>query len=359
MEEYFNHPNISQSKLKALLIHPRAFSNEREQDLYFEEKKHFTIGSAVDFCLTQSGENFDEVYHVSNLENKPSDTIKSIVKQVFDHCLEAYNLNVRDLGPISAYGNAVLDSCNEHNYQNRWNDQTRINKVCEHYEYWEDLKASYGKTILSQEEKTLIDTIVMSLRTSENTSKYFNASNTVYQLGIYFNHMDVHCKALLDMVIMDEEAKTIQPIDIKTMGDYTVKFPVSLRQRRYDIQAAFYTKALRYAYPEYKILNFKFIVESTISPGEPLVYTCNQSLLSIGRVGRPEILLKGDIQDSHGLSEVYYSQMREIKGFEQLLKLYKYYQENGFEKDKFIVDNEGEFNIDWSGVIDNKTKLVN
>ena len=72
------------------------------------------------------------------------------------------------------------------------------------------------------------------------------------------------------------------------MGDQTIYFPKSLRQRRYDIQAAFYTEALKSKkeYETYKILPFKFIVESTTNPGNPLVFTCNQELLEIGKSGR-------------------------------------------------------------------------
>lgn len=344
MNEYYENSALSQSKLKLLISDPSRFITVEDPELYFEEKKHFIIGSAVDFCLTQPHREFEEEYHVSNLENKPSDTIKSIVNQVFDKVTEQNE----DIGPIISYPEIVLECCNEHGYQSRWNDETRINKVCEAWEYWGDLIASRGKQVLSQEEKDLIDTIVMSIRTCEATSKYFNKQGVSYQVPIYFEYMDVDCKALLDMVIFDEENKTIQPIDIKTMGDKVIYFPQSLRKRRYDIQAAFYVEGLKYLYPEYKILPFKFIVESTVSPGNPLVFTVSEELLNLGKFGRDEITLTGETS-SHNLVE--YHRLEEIKGFSQLVELYKYYTENGFDKDQIVRENNSELNIDWSGII--------
>ena len=354
MQEYYDNPAVSQSQLKTLLIHPKAFREERESSLYFEEKEHFTIGSAVDFCLTQPDKEFSEVYHVSKLQNKPSDTIKSIINQVFDICVKEFS--IENLVNIHAYYNIILNCCDNHNYQNRWNEQTRVNKICEHYEYWEDLKTSYGKTILSQEEKNAIDTIVMFLRTSEYTSVYFNAKDIRYQVPIYFECEGVDCKALLDMVIFDHELKTVQPIDIKTLGDNTLNFPKSVRRRRYDIQAAFYIEALKYMlslyYSDYRILPFIFLVESTTNPGEPLVFRCTPSLISIGEQGRPQLYLKGEIADKTGVSDVEYSRLPKILGFRQLLNLYKHYLKNGFNKDRQIESNSGSFLLDWSGIVE-------
>ena len=349
VEEYYTNPAISQSKLKLLLgPNPNIFNTIQEPELYFEEKKHFLIGDAVDIQLTRSMEEFNQKFHISNLQNKPSDTIKSIINQVYDHVREIYG---REIQTIDRYADAILDACNDHNYQSRWIDNTRISKVVEAWEYWEDLKSAEGKTVLSSEENDLISQIVMSIRTSPNTSKYFQTSKDVevlYQLAIYFPCQGVDCKALLDMVVINHKEKTIQPIDIKTMGDQSIYFPKSLRQRRYDIQAAFYTEALKSkkVYDTYKILPFKFIVESTINPGNPLVFTCSDELLKIGREGRVDEYVR-----IFNVFDHRHEKLPEIKGFQQLIEDYKWYMENDFEKNRKIVESQGEFNIDWNGII--------
>ena len=355
VEDYYINPAISQSQLKLLLgPDPSIFNTIQEPDLYFEEKKHFIIGNGVDIQLTRPIEEFNQKFHISNLQNKPSDTIKSIVNQVYDRVKETYP----NVETIQNYNNAILDACNDHNYQPNWKTETRIAKIIEAWEYWEDLKQAEGKVVLSQEENDLISQIVMSIRTNPTTSKYFETSKDVEildQLAIYFSYCDIDCKALLDRVIVDHKNKTIQPIDFKTMGDQTLYFPKSLRQRRYDIQAAFYMQALfqwciqQDKYLDYKILNFKFIVESTVNPGNPLVFTCSSELLDIGKNGRQPYKLC----DKPYISSEYITYMKfdEIKGFHQLIEDYKWYMENEFEKNRKIVESQGEFQLDWNGII--------
>ena len=355
VEDYYINPAISQSQLKLLLgPDPSIFNTIQEPDLYFEEKKHFIIGNGVDIQLTRPIEEFNQKFHISNLQNKPSDTIKSIVNQVYDRVKETYP----NIETIQNYNNAILDACNDHNYQPNWKTETRIAKIIEAWEYWEDLKQAEGKVVLSQEENDLISQIVMSIRTNPTTSKYFETSKDVEildQLAIYFSYCDIDCKALLDRVIVDHKNKTIQPIDFKTMGDQTLYFPKSLRQRRYDIQAAFYMQALfqwciqQDKYLDYKILNFKFIVESTVNPGNPLVFTCSSELLDIGKNGRQPYKLC----DKPYISSEYITYMKfdEIKGFHQLIEDYKWYMENDFEKNRKIVESQGEFQLDWNGII--------
>ena len=357
VETYYEHPALSQSHLKLLLgPDPSIFNTIQEPDLYFEEKKHFIIGDGVDMQLTRPIEEFNQKFHISNLQNKPSDTIKSIVNQVFDLVKEVHG---REILTIDRYPNAILDSCNDHNYQPNWKTETRISKIVEAWEYWEDLKQAEGKVVLSQEENDLISQIVMSIRTNPTTSKYFETSKDVEilnQLAIYFTYNNVDCKALLDRVIIDHKNKTVQPIDFKTMGDQTIYFPKSLRQRKYNIQAAFYTEALKYfierddkTLQDYKILPFKFIVESTTNPGNPLVFTCDEELLKIGKFGRESFRLKG--VSSTKLIDMYYGKTDEVKGFDQLIEDYKWYLENGFEKKREIVEAQGEFQINWNGII--------
>lgn len=330
MNEYYEHPAISQSRLKLLLgKDPSRFNMIEESELYYEEKKHFVLGSAVDCILTQSMEEFQRLYHVSSLESKPSSVIMSIIQMVFDSSEEGATFNSRR--------EAILEACDIHAYATNWKSDTRVNKVLEPYNYWDELTASRGKIILSDEEYSLISQIVMSLRTLHPTGLYF-LKDTLFQKAIYFTYKGVNCKALLDMVNIDHKAKTIQPLDIKTLGGHVLDFHKSVIKRRYDIQAAFYTEALSQEYPGYEILPFKFLVESTVNPGTPLVYEVHPSLLEIGKNGRKPLV------DEHTRTE-------EILGFNQLIELYLYYEENGYMKDQVILEHSGTLLIDWSGIM--------
>ena len=118
-------------------------------------------------------------------------------------------------------------------------------------------------------------------------------------------------------------------------------------------QAAFYTEALYYFkerdepnWKDYKILPFKFIVESTVNPGNPLIFTCSDELLKIGREGRVDEYVR-----IFNVFDHRHEKLSEIKGFQQLIEDYKWYMENEFEKNKKIVESQGEFQLDWNGII--------
>jgi hypothetical protein len=345
MVEYYEHPGLNQSKLKLLLTNPKLFNVVEEPESFGEDKRHFIIGGAVD-CILTAPQDFPHRYHVSDVENKPVEGLRNVILRLYSKIKD-----YPEIGPIQQYREEILESYLEEDYQSRQLEDTKYSKACEAYEYFDDLVASRGKQVISGEEYSIISQVVMNIRTNDDISTYFSVNvneELVYQLAIYFEYEGVECKALLDMVKFDHKKKTIQPIDIKTLSDYTMNFPKSLRRRRYDIQAAFYREALQRAYPEYQILPFKFIVESTTDPGNPLVFTCNQFLMHIGKYGRRQGYVK---LYPEGSTSYYEQRVEEIKGFHQLIELYKYYTQNGFDKDQVVRENQSHLLIDWSGII--------
>lgn len=348
-KEYYDNPALSQSKLKLLLGDIRNFLEQTDEELYYKEFKHFVIGSAVDCILTKGV--FEEEFYVSSLKVKPSDKIKSIVQYVFDN-VDKSDINLLDLGNCT---DTILESCNKHEYFINLKDDTRISKVIkEGMEYFKELINSNGKQVLSSEEYSTILEIVNSLRNNKYTSKYFNElllskdEEILYQTKLFFNYMGVDCKAMLDIIHINHKTKTIIPIDLKTMSSNTVYFDNNVRQNRYDIQAAFYKIALledkefRSKYKEYTIAPFMFIVES-INVGNPLIYVSTPSLLNMGLKGREK---RKFYSEDHELI-VY---QKQIKGIKRLIKEYKYYVENGFDTPLDVIENNGEFLLDWEGV---------
>ena len=181
--------------------------------------------------------------------------------------------------------------------------------------------------VKSAEEYLTVRNIVASIKNHKFTKEYFRKAGSeleiVYQLPIFFNHKTLDCKALLDMVIFNHSDKTIQPIDIKTTSGRTVHFPTSFRKYRYDIQAAWYTLALEYYknnnifYSDYKVLPFKFIVESTTDIGRPLVFTCSKEALYAGRYGVEESIQTRIIFPNETIASG--NKALKYKGFEELL----------------------------------------
>lgn len=344
LEDYYNSPRLSQSKLKLLLSGVKAFTEIKEPELFFEEKQCFIIGSAVDCLVTRGTQQFEQEFYVSKLENKPSDTVKSIINEVFYKSgitLEQIGLFAPN---FSDYTQLILESCNSHNYQSNWKDDTRINKILENYEYWNELVESNGKTILTTEDESLINKIVLNLLQNDNTKYYFTTfaeeKEIVNQLHINFEIEGVECKALLDGVIVNTEEKTLEPFDIKTTSDRIINFPKSVRKFGYFIQASFYTEALKQwkarhkIYKDYKIKNFMFVVSSLLEPESPMLFKCTDDIIYVGKYGRGKI---NYITDS-GITVKFKSP---TIGYIDLIKAYKHYQRVGWEKDsinKYLID---------------------
>ena len=380
VDEYFERSELSQSFLKALR-QGVSFTKRDEKTMYYEEKGHLLIGSGVDDKISMGNEAFLEKYHIGS-EDKPSDAVMSMIQMIFDELVN--QLGQQEAAVLIDYTlhdlrDGILVAADHHKYQLRWKEETRINKIAEAgYEYFEELKKAYGKQILEPLEVDIIETIERSWRTNPYTAKYFNhqGPNThiFYQVPIYFEFMNVDCKCLLDIVIVDTEKMTIQPVDMKTMAENTITFPKSVARFGYNFQGAFYTEGLKQlvALPgstdtvqelkdivneDFEVLPFKFMVETTevkinklteekqFMQGSPLMYTLSEEQIILGKHGRPEMFSTCTTQDTPENIQVDYIKHREILGFTQAIDLAIWHSQNGWDVDKKVVEANGDILI--------------
>ena len=331
IDSYRNQVGVSQSTIK----NPAwaVLKNKK-----FEESEALRRGSLVDLLLTNPNEFDDKYIIIDNTKFPPKDAKRAIDKfwksskcvgtlDDFEVCAKAvkYEVSRKTL-------QSVLDN----------------NK-----EYIEMLLKADGKIIIEQNELDLAKIIVTSLMTSKYTGKYslninsypsnFEVEDQIPIFWLFKNDIfpeGLASKALLDRVIINHETKTIQPLDFKTTGKRTIDFKESFMRFRYDLQAWWYMQALKFyiSLPakqrlflsmtnadlsKYTILPFKFIVESTEDPGNPLVWVLNHERLD----------------------DLYYKGEEGYKSIEELLKIYKWYHENGFEQYKEVVESNGELSL--------------
>jgi hypothetical protein len=370
VKAYFERKELGQSRAKKLLTGFDAYMahvNKEEEPVV--EKEYFTIGSMVDSILTGNIGDFERDYHVSEVEKIPSESMLKVVHYVYD---EIQNSGIIELLPISEIElteleDLILQGYDEYNVQPRWKDATKIANLIESSnEYFKDLLEGTGKTVVSKTLKEKIDKIVDSLRTNPRTARFFDRKmqskmenyDFYYQLPIYFKEDGVARKALLDLVVVEKDEKgqilNIFPYDLKTMAGNNKFFLSTLKNRRYDIQAAWYTTALAhyFNFPEHEIKPFTFIVESTTFIGRPLTFECSQSLLTIGRQGRDSInIVDTNLFDIHEDTNKNIAVVPFIKGIKQILADYRYYQNQGWKEDKLIYTRGGHLKIDWEGFV--------
>jgi len=366
IDKYFDSDAQSQSQLKKLLggIGPYLASKEEEKKMFYEEKGHFIIGSAVDMLLTGEENEFKKKYHVSELIKKPSDVEMSIINWVFDDVVKLSD--GKPILELSAYPGSLEASIIEHEWYGGKPGEKRTQGLIEKAnEYFEDLKKSLGKQILTATESKLINDIVFSLKSNSRTEKFFNRKQiektpnitVYYQLPIYFYYRDIYCKALLDIlvVVTDDSGNiiSVQPFDLKTMNGSTLKFMSSLKSFRYDIQASWYVTALLSNNSSFELEGkitkdilkpFTFIVESNSYPGQPLLYELDNNVITIGQIGIKELKVKPSIDGQE------YVVIRGTVGFEDLLDIYDYQNENEWKEEEIITKNNGVLKIDWNGI---------
>jgi len=342
---YYDKLGVSQSYLKKFTgANPQVYTLTEDEDLWYTEKKHFTIGDGVDMQLT-TPKLFDELMFTSQLDasEKPTDKMLGVIHLAYDKAKEV--ASEFSTGVFETY---ALEAARELGWNPKWGDEAILKNVRKYSNYFADLYAAEGKTVLTLQDKEKIDSLVIAIRTHENTSKYFtpqsNAQQIVTQVAIYWERDMVECKALLDLVVIDHTNKTIQPIDIKTTLETISMFKKAVRRNRYDIQAAWYTYALQEwvksneDYHGYAILPFKFIAISTTDQVPvPIVFTCSEDLLRMGKYGRPKITTKKD-----GIQITLAS---EVKGYERLWQDMLAYEDLGFVVSLDVL--EGDVTLDW------------
>lgn len=333
MDNYRNHPALSQSELKAT-----HYGNEvkiKDEDLRFHsEKRHFILGDAVDILITQP-DTFNDVFHTDSVENKPTEKMMNYL-----HALHEKT----DGEPLERleYCTSILeDVAKEVNYLAKMSAEKIQERVLIHNDYYESITSSQNKQIISIEELDIVNKIVDGFKNHHIIGKYFEESWDTefrFQLELYFTHtykgQEIECKGLLDMVKFDHDKKIIYPYDIKTMGDYTFRFKKSFKQRRYDIQAAWYTLALQKNFPEYTVMPFVFIVDSTVEPGNPCAFEVSNTLMEIANYGRHRVLSNGCLIK------------HKVDGVNQMLDSYLFYKENGKLEHKELVENDYVIKLD-------------
>lgn len=385
IEAYFASSDLGQSTLKKLLKGIDGIFEE-QQDL--SDKPYMIIGKAVDTILTGEEGEFHKKYYVSSVTKKPTEAVANIIDTLYQQLNNVFSMQVTGAttegvqespefvvaqndslveessqstflsfaGTLEDRQDLVLQIANQLGYQSRWGDEAKLKNLItdETKMYFLDLCKAYGKTVIDQTTNLTIQNIVMSLTTNNRTAKYFNRGEQarlvdvdfIYQLPIYFEFMGVNCKALLDLVIVvrNEQGQitSIEPIDLKTMNGNTYNFLGNVKSFRYDIQGAWYTTALMsyYAVSRSIIEPFKFIVESSTQPGKPLVFEMTPGLLEIGLKGRSplvhiESLFQAD--NTENLSKQY-TILKEIDGIEQLMNKYIYHSENGWDREREVIE---------------------
>ena len=247
-------------------------------DTLFEQisTPSLSFGSLVD-TLTLSPEEFDDKFLVANttLDEDAATIVKIIYdnfKDQFQHFLQIPIVQVSQMAKQNGFWPA-----------DKWADNARYNGLLKKGDisgYYDFLRESDGKTVITSEQYQDALKCVQSLKTSEATRFYF-ADNEInhpiqryYQLKFKFNHNGVDYRSMLDLVVCDYTNKKIYPVDLKTSSSPEDEFYKSFIKWNYQLQGRLYAKNLKDNllrddfFKDFEVKNYTFIVinKNTLTP---------------------------------------------------------------------------------------------
>lgn len=326
LNKYFKIDALSRSLLLKYTNHPREIYKEQED---ITESLAMLRGNILDYLLL-TPDIFNEIYYVTDLEKKPSETICTITEELVKKSIHINNQQ------------QVVQTIRRFGYRKEWPDDTIYKNFCKYAtEYYEYLLESGERQVLSTHEYNIVVEAAMSLKTGFfaillNKEKLEALGIEVhYQYivatDIEFEGHIIPSKAAVDILLINhtnEEKnlleglkmppKSILEIDLKSTSLAIHKFERHIEKLRYDIQRAFYKLLIQQSSPALKTYTY-MSPALLVCPLKSPQYT----KLFIFSDNDMEIALNGLEKDGVVL----------IHGVNTLLSRYIYFEDNGYKYD--------------------------
>ena len=224
------------------------------------------FGSMVDSLLTDGIEDYDNRFIALDY-GQVSSTIIDIVKYL-RHMYKGIHFDELTDG-------CILTALDTYNWQRNWKEDTRIRVFKEKgEEYYNMLEVTEGKELVSCKDDLDARECVKLLKENSATGWYFQKDNPFdnihryKQLKFKGTYKEINLRCMADLIIVDDNAKTVLPCDLKTSSKPEYKFYESFINWNYCIQAQLYWYLIRQCmdkdpvFKDYKLLDYKFIVIS-------------------------------------------------------------------------------------------------
>lgn len=273
--EYHSYPAWSHSLIARYAR--EGFGSIKNIHEHIEPTEAMRFGSFFDCVLTRNADVDKEYVVVSatipEAERKALDYISSKTDHAFDSLSKEF----------------IDGCCKEAGYYPKWGADAHYSHLEPFKDYYSLLKS--GKIIVS--EKDWRDAIEMeaAFRNNEYLNSLFGTKNNdkieyLYQLKfiVYVNiNGEKHkLKIMPDLLVVNHEDKTIQPVDLKTSTNPAYEFAESFVRMRYDLEASVYSDVLNVVknnteeYRDYAILPYIF-VDISRSDKKPLSFIYDQN----------------------------------------------------------------------------------
>lgn len=294
----------------------------------FKQTVPMIIGTVFDSMLT-SPHLTDDLFCVG-LEKRPSDTIKGIVDEMYNEHLQwldtrkNFGFIDESIPQFEDYRSDLIMKARIANYNKNWGDDAIWNAIRKDGEfYWNELTLSQGKTIVTQSEWDRCKELCFFTQNNVVVGKYFINQDNIekfYQLPLYWQYKGLKCKGLLDILLLEEETKTIYCVDIKTTSAPTIEqwFDIC-RNKNYTFQMSWYYQGIEANYKHliedgWKI-KMRWMVIPTSGPFKPWIVPVTSEMLLVGQFGYNKV-------QQYSIDNIYYDSVKTLKGWEQAIDIY-------------------------------------
>jgi hypothetical protein len=266
--------------------HKKYILNEVVED---EDSKAATMGRMVETLLMEP-HLFDERFYLSTCMTTPTGLMLEFVEALYRHTVAA----TADDGTITR---SFEDMCRDAHADSGF--KIKLDAVLTKFigsdaeVYYKEIREVRPKhlTVVAAQEIANAEKIVIELKTNPTTAEVVNLIDDVQysvhnQLQVegyeVFGHM---FKSMMDKVIVDHKAKTVQVYDLKCTWSVENFYSEYYLYRRAYIQGFLYHKAAEswaseMGYGDYEILLPRFIVCDSTNYANPLVYAMTQDSMN-------------------------------------------------------------------------------
>lgn len=342
LQAYKDAKALSQSSLKLLEYDPKSFYFNVERWLTGEiaeqpEQKiteSMKLGSVLD-CLITTPDRFDEEYVVN-----PADSPTGQMLKFVDEYVRIEKLATLDY--TTQLSDEQIRKAAEQAYREAGFKRDKLDTVLERFQkeglaYYNAQRRSKGKIVITAEMYAHAKALQQKLESDLYTASYLgkkpsDQTDVLYQVELYdtlaagWPSVQIPCKGLIDILLINHVYRTVVPIDLKTTSDDN--FQSAIVSYRYDLQGAFYTDLLhnwlpKSKYKDYEVAPFKFVVANTVN-NKVSVWELTPSDTDVGKYG----------------GWTHYG--RRVSGYTSLLAAYAYHkQHNKWDYTHEVYMNNG------------------
>jgi hypothetical protein len=258
--------------------HKKYILNQVVED---EESKAATTGRLVETLLMEP-HLFDEKFHISTCMSTPTAMMLDFVEALYKYTVEA---TTEDGMVTRSFEDMCKDAYADAGFKITLDAVLKKFIGSEAEIYYKEIREVRSKklTVVTTKEIENAEKVVLELRTNPVTAEIVNLVNdTQYSV---FNQLQVEgyevfghmFKSMMDKVILDHKAKTVQVYDLKCTWSVENFYSEYYLYRRAYIQGFLYHKAAEtwaseMGYGDYTILYPRFIVCDSTNYSNPLVY---------------------------------------------------------------------------------------